>query len=111
MSKSRLKLGKLIPLERKRGFWWDKAWGYYIDGIHMGTIYKQLYPSHPEPMLVYKYLLQVKVLPIYWAEVPANQKKVGIISNHYKNKTEARKAMKKALIKQIRYLNKISCQP
>ena len=95
----------LLP-KAGRNDWWLKRWHFTINGVVIGTIYKQIYPGTLKqlPELIFKFVPNYNIIPGYWKGIPKGE--AGYIEDHYKNLKEARKALKKAFIAQLNHLHK-----
>lgn len=94
-----LRKAKIKTIPPKRGVWWSKAWSYSIGGIHLGTIYQQIYPGK-KPKIIFRFDLNgLSLISPYWKAVPDGE--LGYVSSHYKTKLKAKKALKRALIKYV----------
>ena len=97
----RLSRGTITELKRDRNAWFVKGWAYSHKGVILGHIYKQWYPGQSKH--IFRFDIKIPLLPAFWQEVPTDL--IGYTSEHYAKFSLARKAMKKAIITNIKFLN------
>ena len=91
----KLKKGEIKELPKLKRQFWLREWEYSINGVVLGTVFKQEYQGQ-KPMIIYRFMLkEMRLIQCYWKEVPKGE--IGITSEHYKSKKEALRALKKAI--------------
>ena len=92
----RLAKGIYKPIKRPDRAWWTKGWEYWVAGVLVARIYKQVYPR--DTKFIYRYMLNgLNMLPATWK----SSNEYEITSDHYTSKKEATKAIKKSIKKYI----------
>lgn len=92
--------GELILVDLPKGHYAIKQWVYKINGLVVGTIDKRILPRGISVVFIVQ--PKIMITPIYWQTLPKGHQ--GVILHHYPNLKEARKALRVALIKQIKYI-------
>ena len=93
--------GEFKALERKRDSFFIKGWRYIQNGITLGYIYKRQMPG--DTKITYQIQLTWGPLQPRWKIDPEDR--LGYDAQYYKKFSLARKALKKGIIRNIKFLN------